>query len=65
MSASSQNDKQELQALDAVKTCVSIAIRNNREGLRQPTDFSVKLFTLEKAIQRNTIGPDGWPMADR
>ncbi len=57
-------DKQELQALDGVKSCVSEAILNSREGLQQP-HLSVKVFTLEEAIKRNTIGPDGWPLAKR
>jgi hypothetical protein len=59
-----RTSKYERTVLDQLKDGLSHATRMIREGQHTPDVHlaQVALTALESAIQRRTIGPDGWPL---
>ncbi len=58
--AASERSRAEKEALARVKALVSDAIRANRDGRDQPTNFSGAVFALMQAVRRGTTGYERW-----
>lgn len=52
--SAAQRSTSEKEALNRVKTAVSRAIRAQRDGLDQPSNFSGVVFALMQAVRRGT-----------